>query len=154
MDAPATSSPAEKDNLNRMLSNDTGDLHLWWVRPLNQKWSKYGFYEIKGDAKGKIIRWFRDSKFERPEGGDYWLLDLQFEQSDKTGQGFFVFDRKGERLGFKFKAIMVNKQAVQECAITRFDSEKRLFEFKQPTDVMGGLILGGKFRPLLDSYRR
>lgn len=144
---------AEKIAYLKSLSSPESKLEIWWCRPLDAYWSQYEFHQITGADEKNIILGLANSELSL-DAGNYYTLDMPIELADSRGQGVLVVRDLGRKklFGFRFRAITVDKHALQFANVSVFDPEKESLNYSHGD--FAGVTMKTDFRSVLAEARR
>lgn len=126
---------------------------IWWLRPTDERWSKFDFIEMAGTGKGRLLKSIESAQFS-PIAGNYELLDTAFTYADTKGQGLIIIQdlEKKSVYGLRFRAISINLNAFQFADISFFSAESKEVRYSFKGNLEG-VILKEDFRSILQEAR-
>ena len=109
---------------------------VWVLIPQDERWSKYKWVQPDAESLKKIRTAISNSK-SRPTAGNFYTLDLEWQDMIKRGQGLVVFQVDGKLIAFKRRPIAVEKNTLALVNIEIFDPAQRKIEVSPRHDLFG-----------------
>ena len=122
---------------------------IWWLRPRVETWRSFDFIQLDGDTKQQILAALKESKYSAT-AGNYFLLDVDFEEAQKRAQGFLVLRTVGQKstTALKIRENAVDRKTLSFVDVTLFSPEEKKFA-QQWTGSLEGIKLEIDYRSLL-----
>lgn len=122
---------------------------IWWLRPRVETWRSFDFILLGGDTKEQILAALKESKYSAT-GGDYFMLDVDFNEAQKRAQGFLVLRTVGQKTttALKIRMNAVDSKTLSFVDVTFFSPEEKKFA-SQWTGSLEGIKLEIDYRSVL-----